>query len=262
MTLTLSHGPLAAEPPTTVNYELRGPKHKLLLHSFPRRLRGVVGGETVFDTRNGALLHETGLLPQLYVPDADMRADLLRPTDHSTRCPFKGQAAYWSVFVGDRVVENAVWAYPEPLESAAWLRGYKAPYWAAMDQWFDEDEEVFGHLRDPYHRVDVRRSSRQVRVLGSDGKPIAETDRPLVLSETGLPNRYYFPLDDVRMDLLFRSATTAICPYKGTAEYWSMDGTADVAWSYPNPLEDAVKIAGRICFAHDTLTIEVDGTPE
>jgi uncharacterized protein (DUF427 family) len=262
MTLTLSDGPLSGNPPRTVNYEIHGPQHRLFLHAFPRRVRAVLADETLLDTRRGMLLHETGLLPRLYVPDEDLRADLLEATDHTTHCPFKGTASYWSARVGDRTAENAVWAYPEPLEPASWLRGYKSVYWEAMDRWLDEDEEVLGHLRDPYHRVDVLRTSRQVRVLTADGEVLAKTGSPLLLTETGLPNRYYLPRADVRLEALKPSPTTTVCPYKGTTEYWSLDGTADVAWSYPDPLEEAVKIAGYVCFAHEALTIEIDGQPE
>jgi uncharacterized protein (DUF427 family) len=258
MTLTLAHGPLSGNPPNAVNYEIIGPRHRLLMHEFPRRVRAVFAGEVIVDTRSGLLLHETGLLPRLYVPDDDLRADLMEPTGHSTYCPFKGRASYWTVRAGHRTAENAVWAYPEPLEPASWLRGYKSVYWEAMDRWLDEDEEVLGHLCDPYHRVDVRRTSRHVRVLADDVL-IAETDSPLLLSETGLPNRYYIPRADVRLELLRPSATTTVCPYKGTAEYWSLQSAADIAWSYPDPLEEAVRIADYISFLHDALTIELDG---
>lgn len=90
-----------------------------------------------------------------------------------------------------------------------------------MDAWFDEDGEVQGHLRDPYHRVDVRESSRHARIA-VDGVVVAETDRPQVLSENGLPNRYYIPPEQVRRELLEASATHAICPYKGTASYLTL----------------------------------------
>ncbi|MGH2803228.1 MAG: DUF427 domain-containing protein, partial [Thermoleophilaceae bacterium] len=114
MTLTLSNGPLSGHPPDTTNYEVRGPEHRLLLQEFPRRVRAELAGETVLDTRRGKLLHETGHLPQLYIPDEDLRDDLLEPSDHRTHCPFKGDASYWSVRAGGRLAENAVWAYPEP----------------------------------------------------------------------------------------------------------------------------------------------------
>ncbi|MGP4114931.1 DUF427 domain-containing protein [Streptomyces sp. 4N509B] len=266
MTLTLSQGPLSATPPSSVNYDLTGPAHRLFLQEFPRRVRAVVNGETVVDTRRGALLHETGLLPQLYVPAEDVRRELLAPSYHTTWCPFKGRASYWSIRVGDRRTPNVVWSYPRPRTEAAWLRDLLALYWDAADAWFDEEEQVHGHLRDPYHRVDVRRSGRHVRVLVDD-TPVAETTTPMLLSETGLPNRYYLPSTDVRRKALSESATRSVCPYKGTATYWSFTAggrqVQDVAWSYPDPLESALKARGHLCFPHETrrVTVEVDGEP-
>lgn len=262
MTLTMSHGPLSGSPPPSVNYRIEGPAHRLLLDAFPRRVRATLGGETVLDTQRGQLLHETGILPQLYVPAGDVRQDLLEPTDHHTHCPFKGDASYWSVRAGDRVAEDAAWGYPEPLEPAAWLRGQVAFYWDAMDAWIDEDDPVEGHLRDPYHRVDVRDTARHVRVLAGD-EVLADTTRAKLLSETGLANRYYIPREDVRDDVLAPSDTTTVCPYKGTASYWSarVDGRelADAAWAYPEPLEDALHARDHLCFSHDGIAIEVDG---
>lgn len=262
MSLTLSHGPLSGKP-AAANYRIEGPAHRLLFDDFPRRVRASYDGATVLDTRRGKLLHETGLLPQLYVPQQDVCFDMLEATDHTTHCPFKGDACYWSVRADERVAENALWAYPEPTEAASWLRDYVAAYWGAMDAWFDEDEEVQGHLRDPYHRVDVRESSRHVRVLW-DNEVVAETERPKILSETGLPNRYYLPSGDVRSDLLEPSATQTICPYKGTASYHTLRvgerRIADAAWLYPEPLEGALKVRDHLCFdLAEGVTIEIDG---
>ncbi len=244
MSLTHSSGPLSGQAPQTVNYRIEGPAHKLLMHEFPRRIRATFGGQTVFDTTRAMLLHETGLLPQVYVPLDDIRADLITPTDHHTFCPFKGTASYWTVTVarqtdGDQEAQNAIWSYPEPNPEAQWLKGYAGFYWNAMDEWFDEDERIEGHIRDPYHRVDVRRSSRKVRVLLGD-TVLAETSRPLLLSETGLPNRFYIPAEDVRQDLLEASDTHTVCPYKGTASYWSISADG-------RKLTDAVLVlpAGR-----------------
>ncbi len=262
MTLTISNGPLAAHPPGTVNYHIDGPDHVLLFQEFPRRVRAGFGGETVADTAAGMLLHETNYLPKLYFPDADVRSDLLEPSDTVTWCPFKGEATYRSVRVGDRVAGDAVWAYPDPLEGARWLAGYASIDWSSMDAWFDEDEEVEGHLRDPYHRVDVRRSSRHVRVLAGD-EVIAESTRPKLLSETGLPNRWYLPGGDVRGGVLEPSDTVTVCPYKGTASYWSLllgeRRIDDAAWSYEQPLENALAAGGHVCFVHPEVTVEVDG---
>lgn len=264
MALTFSRGPLAKRP-ADANYTIEGPEHRLLFEDFPRRVRALFGGEVVVDTRRGKLLHETGLLPQLYVPEADVRTDLLERTDHKTHCPFKGDASYWTVRVGDRVApQNAVWAYPDPIPGAAWLRGYHAFYPEAMDAWFDEDEEVLGHVRDPYHRVDVRRSSARVRVTVG-GEVVAETDRPLVLSETGVPNRWYIPPEDVRRDVLQPSGTHTTCPYKGIASYHTLQvggrRIPDAVWYYPQPLENALKAAGHLSFSGEGVQVEVDGQP-
>lgn len=262
MTLTLSHGPLSHHPTTSVNYAIEGPRHRILFEPHRHRLRAIFSGETVLDTIRGQLLHESGISPVLYVPLADIRSDLLVATDHTTHCPFKGDASYWSVRVGGAEAENAVWAYPDPLPEAAWLRGFASVYWDAMDTWLDEDEPVLGHLRDPYHLVDVRRSARRVRILLGD-EVIAESDTPAALFETGIPARWYLPPTAIRPELLRPSETTSVCPYKGTAEYASIAigdrVLEDAAWTYREPLEMALKVGGHYCFSHHDLSIEVDG---
>jgi uncharacterized protein (DUF427 family) len=265
MTLIFVDTPERANGSTATNFEIESPAHRLLFHDFPRRVRALFGGEVVLDTRRGKLLRETGLLPVLYVPQHDVRGDLLSPTDHRTHCPFKGEASYWTVRAGGRTAENAVWAYPDPIDGATWLRGFLAFYWDRMDAWFDEDEEVRAHLRDPFHRVDVRASSRHVRVLAG-GEDVADTRHPKILSETGLPNRFYIPPESVRDELLGPSATHTECPYKGTASYRTVElpgrRIADAAWFYPAPFEDAVKIRDHLCFfVAEGIETLVDGEP-
>ncbi|MGH7882628.1 MAG: DUF427 domain-containing protein [Candidatus Dormibacteraceae bacterium] len=262
MTLTLGDSPLSSHPRDTVNYRIDGPAHRLLFAPFPRRVRAVFRGGTVLDTTNGMLLHESNLLPQLYLPRADIREDLLIRTDHHTHCPFKGDASYWSVMVDGQKAENAVWSYLDPLPGAGWIRDHVGLYWGSMDAWFDEDEEVAGHLRDPYHRVDVRNSSRHVRVV-ADGQVVAESRRPVLLSETGLPNRFYLPADEVRDDLLELSGTHAVCPYKGAASYRSLHTPSglinDAAWCYREPLDGVRAIRGYWCFLAEGVETWVDG---
>jgi uncharacterized protein (DUF427 family) len=142
------------------------------------------------------------------------------------------------------------------------IDGYTRIQWDGVDAWFEEDEEVFKHPRDPYHRVDVRDSSRHVRVI-VDGVVVAESTRPRLLFETGLPTRYYLPKLDVRMDLLSPTTTASVCPYKGEAEYWSIttNGTthSDLVWGYRDPIPEAFKIAGLVCFYNEKVDIEIDG---
>jgi uncharacterized protein (DUF427 family) len=131
-----------------------------------------------------------------------------------------------------------------------------------MDSWFEEDEEVFTHPRNPYTRVDILASSRHVRVE-VEGETIAESTSPRLLFETGLPVRYYLPKTHVRMDLLVPTQTESHCPYKGQAEWWSVRAGdrvhEDLAWSYRMPLPESQKITGLVAFYNEKVDIYVDG---
>lgn len=262
MTLTLGTGPFGQQSSGAFNFDTGVlQEHTLYLEGCLWRVRAVYGGETVADSRRVKRLHETGHLPVYYFPMEDVRRDLLEATDHTTHCPFKGDATYWSVKVGDRLAENAVWGYAEPWDSSPLPADHVAFYHGAMDAFFEEDEEVFAHPRDPYHRVDVKQGSRRVRVR-INGEVAAETMRPKLLAETGLPVRYYIPPEDVRTELLVESETRGECPYKGAASYWSAEfggqRVEDVAWSYPDPLPEAWKARDHICFLGDGVETEVN----
>jgi uncharacterized protein (DUF427 family) len=262
MSLTLGSAPFGREPGGVFNFERTGPEHVLYWERSPRRVRGELAGETVVDSTAVMMLHETGHLPIYYFPETDVRGDLLEASDHSTHCPFKGDAAYVSVRVGDRVAENAAWTYREPLDGAAPLAGYLAFYWGALDRWLEEDEEVFVHPRDPYHRVDVLDTSRHV-TISLAGERLADTRRARVLLETGLPPRWYLPAEDVRPELLEESETLTQCPYKGTASYRSLRlgdrVEEDLVWLYADPLPSVAPIAGRLCFFDERVDVEIDG---
>jgi uncharacterized protein (DUF427 family) len=266
MTLTIGTGPFGDQGEKTFNFEVEAPSnHVLFFEDSPRRVRVVLGGETVADSRRVKLMHETRHLPVYYFPEEDVRMDLLEATDHTTTCPFKGEASHWSVRVGENVAENAVWSYPDPIGSAPPIEGYLAFYWRKMDHWYEEDEEVFVHPRDPYHRVDVLESSRHVKV-SVNGEVVAETDRPVVLFETGLPPRYYIPPEDVRKDVLVPSDRHTQCPYKGVASYHSVEvggeTVENLVWHYPEPIAAAEKIRGNLSFFNEKVDLEVDGEPQ
>lgn len=248
MSLTRGGGPLATPAPDAVNYLIDGPAHKLLMTPFPRRVRAIQDGVTVLDTTAGQLVHESNLGPVLYAPREDVLVPL-EPSETVTHCPFKGDATHFH----GAGVEDLAWSYEEPIESAAWLQGKVALYARKVDQWLDEDEPVRG-LRDPYHRCDVRRSSRRVTVVAG-GEILAQSERALVLSETALPNRWYLPLADVGAALTPTEKSTH-CPYKGDARYWSVAGLADAAFAYDEPMDGVRAILGHVSFLHEEITVE------
>jgi uncharacterized protein (DUF427 family) len=259
MSLTLGSGPLAGTPGGAFNFSLDGaPRHRILFESFAPRLRGLLDGHVVVDTVGARLLHETAIAPVAYVPLDDVDASVLSRTDTRTHCPFKGDASYWTVTVGDRVVPDALWAYEEPQPEAPWLRGFGAFYWDRLDEWYVEDERV-PRLRDPYHRVEVLPSTREV-VVRAGGVEVARSARPRMLFETSAPPRAYVPVEDVAEGVLVESSRRTTCPYKGEARYWSVavDGRVleDAAWSYDAPLREAEAVAGCVSFDGEGVEVE------
>ncbi len=252
---------------TTLTDNRYGPGVKQLLRPeldpSPRRVRVVFGGETIADSKQVLLVREPRRTPIYVFPRDDVRLDLLAPSPHRAPRGHFGQAAFWNVRVGDRVAENAAWAIPAPPAELSAIADHVAFDWGSMDAWYEEAEEVFVHPRDPYHRVDVLQSDRHVQVIVG-GETVAETHRPRLLFETGLPTRYYIPADDVRMDLLQPTDTTTRCPYKGSASYWSVDAggkvAKDLVWGYKDPVPECPKIKGWLCFFNEKVDrLIVDG---
>jgi uncharacterized protein (DUF427 family) len=225
-----------------------------------KRIRAYLGGELVADTTRAVLVWERPYYPTYYFPASDVNTDLLTEDGGVAHSPSRGDAKLLTVRAGKQERVGAALRYEdsrfEELNATIRLE------WAAMDAWFEEDEEVFTHPRDPYTRVDILPSSRHVRVV-VDGITVAESARPTLLFETGLPPRYYLPKTDVRMDLLVQTASSSHCPYKGDANYWSLtvedDVVEDIAWSYRTPLPESQKIAGLVCFYPDKVDLYVDG---
>jgi uncharacterized protein (DUF427 family) len=226
-----------------------------------RRVRAVLRGHVVFDTVDALYVWEGPHYPQWYVPLGDVAADVLVPTATSTRSPSLGTAVHYSVRAGGVEAVDAAWRYAEsPVEE---LRDRVRFEWAALDAWFEEDEEVFVHPRSPTTRVAILPSSRRV-VVSVGGVVVADSTRPTFLHETGLPVRTYLPKPDVRMDLLVPTPTSTMCPYKGTASYWTLrlaDGSEhpDIAWSYATPLRESLAIAGLVAFWDPSVDVAIDG---
>ncbi|OPH57802.1 hypothetical protein BC351_04680 [Paenibacillus ferrarius] len=240
-------------------------KKNIQIETTPRRVRVRVGGETIADSKEVLLLHERGHLPVYYFPESDVRKDLLSPSVHSTHCPLKGDASYWDIQVDGRVIENAVWSYPQPIPESEAIRGYLAFYWNKVDTWHEEEEEIFVHPRDPYKRVDAIASSRHIEII-LNGVKLADSKRPVIVFETGVPVRYYLPKDDIRWELFAPSSLQTSCPYKGTATYLTanIDGQTydNLVWSYQNPIPEIPKIAGLYAFYNEKVEVYVDGQRE
>ncbi len=250
-------GPLGREPAGTFNFEPPPPGRALYLEPTPKRIRVELGGETIADSRRAMLLHESGLQPIYYFPPEDVRRDLLEPSERHTHCPKKGEASYYTLRVGERVVKDGAWYYPAPLDGAPPIKDLIAFYWDRVDRWLEEAEEIVVHPRDPYHRIDVIRSERHVRV-SLDGRLLAESRRAVALFESSLPPRWYLPREDVLAELE-PSDTVTRCPYKGTAGYYSIPGAKDLIWCYAEPLPEVGRIKGLLCFFNEKVDLELDG---
>ncbi len=229
----------------------------------PRWVRAVLGGVTIADSKRTMMLRRAERLPVYYFPKEDVRMDLMELTEHSIEAAPQGEASFWNIKVGETTSENAAWGYLSPPDEWEVIKDYIALEWGKMDSWYEEEEEVFVHLRDPYHRVDVLTSSRHVRVIVA-GETVAETRNPKLLFETGFPTRYYFPQQDVRMDLLEPSNLKTRCPYKGIASYWSVKVgeqiMKNIVWGYPNPVIECPKIKDLVCFYNERVeSIYLDG---
>jgi uncharacterized protein (DUF427 family) len=233
---------------------------RLRLEQGSKRLRAYLGGELIADTIRPVLVWEIPYYPTYYFPAGDVRGELLEAEDVVKHSPSRGDGRSFTVNAGGKRALGGALRYPDsPIPE---LRELIRLEWGAMDAWFEEDEEVFVHARDPHTRIDILPSSRHVRVE-VQGETIADSPSPRILFETGLPPRYYLPKPHVRMDLLEHSNTITRCPYKGQAETWSVRAGGrleeDLAWSYPAPLPESQRIAGLIAFYNEKVDLFVDG---
>jgi uncharacterized protein (DUF427 family) len=242
------------------------PGYVVHIEKSPRRVRVEWSGEIIVDSVDALLVRESNHVPVYYFPKNDVRIELLSPTEQSTYCPFKDTASYWSIKVGEAIVEDAVWSYQSPFEEVSELKDYFAFYWNKMDRWLEEDEELFVHPRDPYKRVDAIKSSRHVEVV-LGGEVVADSKNATFVFETGKPTRYYLPMDDIKMELLTKSDTLTSCPYKGQSSYWSVKAGGqvydDIVWGYLDPLPEIPKIKNLLCFFNENVdAISIDGQTE
>lgn len=223
-----------------------------------KRVRAYLDGQLVVDASHPTLVWESPRYPTYYFGLDDLRAELV-PTGAVRRSPSRGDGTLYDVVVpGSTAPAAGLRRLTSPIEA---LRDLIRLDWDAMTEWFEEDEVVYTHARDPYTRVDILASSRHVRVV-VDGTVVANSRTPRLLFETGLPTRYYLPLTDVRLDVLRASSAETYCPYKGVASYFSFQSgesaVEDVAWLYRTPLPESQKVAGLVSFDPEHADIYVD----
>ncbi|MDX6238715.1 MAG: hypothetical protein QOG10_3530 [Kribbellaceae bacterium] len=225
----------------------------------PRRIRATLDGRVVLDTTRAVYLWERQSYPQYYVPLADVVDGVLVDTGETEQHE-RGTARVHTVGAGRDAGRDTGRArvYDEGL-----VAGRVRFDWDALDSWYEEDEEVFVHPRNPYSRVDAIRSSRLVQV-SVDGVVLAESASTVMVFETGLPPRYYFPRTAVNFEHLVPTDTETACPYKGrTSDYWSSTAGSrlrpDLAWSYDFPTAALLPIAGLVAFYNERVALSIDG---
>lgn len=238
-------------------FDVDAPNRPLLFwEPYPKRLRVVVDGETIADSRDCIALHQSGKMMVVCVPETPVRRDLLSRGE-----PVKdrlGDGTRWSMGGRDAVARSI----DTPPASAQPLADHFVFDLDKADAWYLEDDLGYAHPRDPYHRVDVHRSSRHVQV-SANGTMIAESSAPAILFETSIPDRFYLPPDAVRTDILVRSETITKCPYKGDGQHWHVKAGStiieDACWSLTSPLGDALTIPRWFSFYTEKLDVELDG---
>jgi uncharacterized protein (DUF427 family) len=226
----------------------------------PRWIRACLAGETVVDSTRALYVWEWPYYPQYYIPLVDVRPGVLVPEGHSRPTP-RGSVEVHTVRSGEGDRKHAARVLVD--SPVADLSGTVRFEWAALDAWFEEEEQVFVHPRNPYVRVDALRSTRHVRVeLG--GLLLAESSSPVLVFETGLPTRYYFDRSEVNFEHLIATDTVTACPYKGTTSgYWSIRAGEtvhrDLAWTYDVPTANLRPITGAVAFYNERVDTLVDG---
>jgi uncharacterized protein (DUF427 family) len=236
------------------------------IEPVPRRIRGYLAGETVFDTVSARYVWEWAKYPQYYIPLADVDSAVLIDEDHPQRLS-RGTARQHALQVGEIIRPAAARVYGA--DALPGLVDTVRFEWPALDAWFEEDEQVYVHPRNPYTRVDALRSTRSVRIE-LDGTMLAESASPVMVFETGLPTRYYIELTNTNFDHLFPTKTVTACPYKGTTGgYWSAripdprTGSEtiyeDLAWMYGFPTRQLLPISGLIAFYNERVDTYLEG---
>jgi uncharacterized protein (DUF427 family) len=257
MGLSWQQGPLGRNP--NGQFLVPGvPERVLYAEPLRRRLRAELGGRTVAQSDDAVLLFEPGRYPVAYFPIEDFDAGALRPADHRSEHADLGETLWFEVVGDTRSAPRGAWQHVSLPQHARILDGKVALAWRAMDAFYEEDERILGHAADPYHRIDVRRTSRHL-VVRTAGRVVAETTSPVVLYESGFAPRWYVPRADVVAEALTADDAQTFCPYKGIASYYGVGGVIQAAWSYRAPFDDMATIGDLVSFEPDRVEVALDG---
>jgi uncharacterized protein (DUF427 family) len=257
MGLSWQQGPLGRNP--NGRFLVPGmPERVLYAEPLRRRMRAELGTRTVVRSDDVVLLFEPGRYPVAYFPITDFAEGALRPIDHRSTHPELGETAWFEVIGGTRDAARGAWQHIALPEHAGILDGKIALAWRAMDAFYEEDDRILGHAADPYHRIDIRHTSRHIVVHAGD-RLVADTTSPIVLYESGFAPRWYVPRDDVVADALTLTTLQTFCPYKGVASYYDVDSAQNAAWSYRAPFDDMAAIGDLVSFEPDRVEVTLDG---
>jgi uncharacterized protein (DUF427 family) len=231
----------------------------LFAEPLRRRMRVKFGGEWIADSEDVVLLHEPGHYPVAYFPLSAVTEGVLELAEHTTRHRELGPTAWYTVRAGTGSTPRAAWQHTGLPGYAEDLKGRIAFAWRAMDAFYEEDDRIVGHAADPYHRIDIRRTSRHLVVRHGD-QVIADTTRPLALYESGFAPRWYVPRADVDEAALTAVEGQTFCPYKGVCNYYDVAGAHRAAWSYLTAWPEVGSVAGSVSFEPDEVEVSLDGT--
>ena len=233
------------------------PKRLLFAEPLRRRLRVKLADAWIADREDVLVLHEPGRYPVAFFPLTDVRPGVLVSENPTTRTPVFGDTEWFTVTVGDRRAVLGAWQYTALPDYASELRGRVAFTWQAMDAFYEEEDRIVGHAADPYHRNDIRQSSRHLVVM--DGvRVIADTRRPVVLYESGFAPRWYVPRQDIDANALIPVEGQTFCPYKGLASYYDIGDHKRAAWSYLRAWPEVARVSNLISFEPDEIEVFLD----
>jgi uncharacterized protein (DUF427 family) len=256
MGLAWQQGPLAVK--SVGHFLIPEPLPRLLfVEPLRRRMRVRLDELWIADSQNVVLLHEPGRYPVAYFPRRDVCEHILLEEGHVTEHADLGPVKWFTAQTARRDVKRAAWQFDSLPSHAAVLAGCVAFAWRAMDAFYEEDERIVGHAADPYHRLDIRSTSRQL-VVRDGNRVIAETRRPVVLYESGFAPRWYVHREDVDQSALHPVERQTFCPYKGLATYYTIGDRQRAAWSYTNAWTEAERVRDLVSFEPDKIDVHLD----